>query len=261
MSKTPFYSVGGWTPDVPDHRDYYYAVPSFAPALPPSVSMLPLMPPAYDQKAHGSCTAQAARGAVQFTAKEQTGFKRKQPVPSAMFIYWNTRNDQGTAHDDSGATLRGTFKSLVRYGYCAERFWAYKDDNLLEQPTDDAYVKAAPYRLRTSAYMRVPQTLTALKTCLFERNPVAFGAMLYESFDRARVSGVVPYPLKDEDAIGGHAMLVVGYDDERQAFLVRNSWGKRWGLDGYCWIPYSYILNNDLTADLWTLKAVTALEA
>ncbi len=36
-----------------------------------------------------------------------------------------------------------------------------------------------------------------------------------------------------------HAILIVGWNDAKKAFLVKNSWGKDWGLDGYCWVKYN----------------------
>lgn len=37
----------------------------------------------------------------------------------------------------------------------------------------------------------------------------------------------------------GHAVLLVGYDDDNQCFKVKNSWGKSWGEDGYFRIAYN----------------------
>lgn len=63
-------------------------------------------------------------------------------------------------------------------------------------------------------------------------------------------------PAKGEDMVGGHCVALVGYDDERKAFLVRNSWGTGWGLNGYFWMPYEYVLNTNLCADFWTILKV-----
>lgn len=37
---------------------------------------------------------------------------------------------------------------------------------------------------------------------------------------------------------GGHATSIIGYSDSKSAFLIRNSWGTSWGLNGYCWMLY-----------------------
>lgn len=38
---------------------------------------------------------------------------------------------------------------------------------------------------------------------------------------------------------GGHAVALVGFDDEKKAWLIKNSWGEEWGESGYAWISYS----------------------
>ena len=62
----------GWKPDLPDHRDFYYAVaPPIAAALPAKVDLRPKCPPVYDQGQIGSCTANAIAAALQFDAARQ----------------------------------------------------------------------------------------------------------------------------------------------------------------------------------------------
>ncbi len=42
----------------------------------------------------------------------------------------------------------------------------------------------------------------------------------------------------EDEIVGYHALLLVGWDDGRQAWLARNSWGADWGNDGYLWLGY-----------------------
>ncbi len=81
---------------------------------------------------------------------------------------------------------------------------------------------------------------------------------MYESFESPAVaqSGVLPMPGPAENTIGGHAVLAVGYDDSKSAFIIRNSWGSGWGLAGYFYMPYTYITNADLADDFWVLQKV-----
>ena len=67
-------------------------------------------------------------------------------------------------------------------------------------------------------------------------------------------------PFPSEENLGGHAMLACGYSDEDQVFLVRNSWGTDWGDRGYCYMPYEYLTNTDLTGDCWTLRRANNLD-
>ena len=63
-------------------------------------------------------------------------------------------------------------------------------------------------------------------------------------------------PGEGESSLGGHAVMAVGYDNEKQVFIVRNSWGLGWGDKGYFYMPYEYIINNDLCDDFWTIRKV-----
>jgi len=56
-------------------------------------------------------------------------------------------------------------------------------------------------------------------------------------------------PKPNEQLEGGHAVLAVGYDDANQWFIVRNSWGTGWGMKGYFTLPYSYLLDQNLSDD------------
>ena len=66
----------------------------------------------------------------------------------------------------------------------------------------------------------------------------------------------MPLPnTSSERLVGGHAVLAVGFDNAKQAFLVRNSWGKDWGLAGYFWMPYAYATSRQ-AADFWTIRTI-----
>jgi len=38
--------------------------------------------------------------------------------------------------------------------------------------------------------------------------------------------------------LGGHCLAVIGYDDSREAWLCKNSWGDKWGEEGFFWVGY-----------------------
>jgi C1A family cysteine protease len=63
-------------------------------------------------------------------------------------------------------------------------------------------------------------------------------------------------PAPTDRCVGGHAVLVVGYDLNAKTFKVRNSWGNSWGQAGYFTLPFDYLLGG-LGADFWTLVAVS----
>ena len=95
-------------------------------------------------------------------------------------------------------------------------------------------------------------------TCLAQGYPFVFGFSVYDSFltDTVAQTGLVPMPGLLEAQSGGHAVLAVGYDQKRRQFLVRNSWSNAWGLGGYCWMPFEYLSDPDLSDDRWQISLV-----
>ncbi len=63
-------------------------------------------------------------------------------------------------------------------------------------------------------------------------------------------------PEKGEKMLGGHAVKAVGYDDAKGRFIVRNSWGPEWRMEGYFSIPYNYRLSDTLSMEFWTIRLV-----
>lgn len=253
-------NLNGWQRDELDHRDHYLLLPLHAlKALPPSYDMRPMSPPIYDQKQLGSCTSQAVARALQFTEKEMAPGK-KRPVPSRLFIYWNTRSLQGNTAEDTGASLRNSIKSVATNGYCRESLWIYNIEKFAEKPSEAAFNSAAVHKLQSLHYARVSQNLDAMRAVLADQNPIIFGFTVYPSFDKARKGGIVPVPMKSEKKDGGHAMTIVGYDDAKKVFICANSWGTRWGDKGYCYMSYQHLTNPDMAADFWTVKALPAIE-
>jgi len=245
----------GWRPSLPDHRDFkYHASKPTIESLPLKVDLRSNCPPIDNQFDLGSCTANAVGGLCEFVDKKiGTDEVIK---PSRLFIYYNTRKLEGTVGEDSGAYLRDVMKAINRYGYPSEDLWPYEVSKFTRKPPKVIYEAAKPSRIET--YSRVEQHVEHMKACLAEGFPFAFGFTVYESFEHDSVAktGIMIMPVHSEVAIGGHAVLAVGYDDERQKFIVRNSWGEEWGDRGYFHMPYSYITNPDLSADLWTLRFV-----
>jgi C1A family cysteine protease len=245
----------GWVRDLPDHRDFIFSAPmAVQSALPAKVDLRSQCPPVYDQGQLGSCTANAIAGALQFDE-----LKEKLPnpfVPSRLFIYYNERVIEGTVGSDSGAQLRDGVKAAAKLGVCPETEWPYDINKFIDKPPPQAFSDAR--HDLASNYLRIPQVLSQMKGCLAAGYPFVFGFTVYQSFESPAVatSGMVPMPKPAEKVLGGHAVCAVGYDDSQQAFIVRNSWGPKWGKKGYCFMPYTYLTDAQLASDFWTLRRI-----
>jgi C1A family cysteine protease len=243
----------GWKRDLPDHRDFKFKI-EMPHDLPPSVDLRAQCPPIYDQGDLGSCTANALGGAFQFEQKKQ---QKPDFVPSRLFIYYNEREMEGTINQDAGAQIRDGIKTMVDKGVCPEKMWPYNTWKFKKQPCPECYTVALENQVQE--YLRItPHTLYEVKHCLSDGYPVAFGFTIYESFMNEEVArtGIAPMPGPNESMLGGHATMIVGYDDSMSALLVRNSWGPNWGIGGYFWLPYGYVTEPNLSADYWTIRLV-----
>lgn len=245
----------GWIPDLPDRRDRIFAAPEATlRALPPRVDLRAACPPVYDQGRLGSCTAQAIAAALQFDQMKQ--LQTDVFTPSRLFIYYNERVIEGTVEEDSGAMLRDGIKSVARQGAPHESLWPQIIARFRDRPSRAAYRDGEDHQ--AILYERLVQTPDQLRGCLASGYPFVFGFAVYESFESTSVArgGDVPLPQRGESLLGGHAVLAVGYDDPQRRFIVRNSWGTAWGRDGYCTMPYEYLVDNGLSDDFWTIKMV-----
>jgi len=243
-------------PSEPDPRDYrltYMATAVTAASVPTTINLEPICPPVYDQGDIGSCTANSSCCMYSSVYKKtvKTLF-----LPSRLFLYYNTRVLENTVGFDSGATLRNTLKSLSKTGVCPETLWPYSIQNLFRKPGTAAYSSATTNR--AVAYASLDTTnLGTMKKVLVSGSVFVLGMLVYQSFMTMNGTWTVPIPnTNKEKLLGGHAVCVVGYDDSKKCFLVRNSWGTRWGLKGNFWLPYSFVMNPRLAFDAWVLYSV-----
>jgi C1A family cysteine protease len=247
----------GWKRDIKDVRDFKYRSLFTLPRaqLPKSVDLRNLCSPVEQQGGVGSCTANAVVGAMEYLKRDRLNRKvlcmRVIRDLSRLFVYWNTRAIENTIDVDCGASIRNAIKALASNGTCYEKSWPYQEDAWAKKPDEKCYKEALDYKI--VSYYRVENMDEALNA-LAQKLPVAFGAMLFESFSEAEKTATVDLPAEGERAIGGHAMLIVGYDQEKEEFIVRNSWGTGWGDQGYCYMPFAYCTFGGRVDDFWVVK-------
>ncbi len=244
----------GWQPDLPDHRDLSYAAPGpVLRKLPKKMDLRNGCPAVYDQGQLGSCTANAIGGAFHFDLIRQ---KAAVFMPSRLFIYYNERVIENTVNNDNGAQIRDGIKTVNKQGVCPEPSWPYNISEFAQKPHANCYNEALKHQVLS--YQRVVRDINQMKGCLADGYPFVFGFTVYESFEGSAVAktGILNLPKKTEKVVGGHAVLAVGYDDTGKRFVVRNSWGANWGQKGYFTMPFEYLLNENLSDDLWTIRLV-----
>jgi C1A family cysteine protease len=243
----------GTHPDIPDPRDREFTVPRGLPRrLPRQVSLIESAPPIYNQgKKLYSCSANAIAAAIWHLERR---YWPDAESPSRMFLYYNERAREGLAGANAPVSLRAGYKSIAKQGICREAMWPYHDDEFAVKPPRNCYSAALDHR--AIEYFRIRREMKMFHACLADGEPFAAGLSVMASFMTKAVtrSGHVPMPGPHDRHVGGHAVLVVGYDDGRQLFTFRNSWGRQWGAGGYGTLPYAYLLDERLSWDFWTVR-------
>jgi C1A family cysteine protease len=252
----------GWirnpNPPAYDPQTHFQTPPVHAMAQPPQVDLRPRFTsiPVYDQGNLGSCTANAWAGEVAYLR-----FHAKLPnlwTPSRLFIYWNERNIEGDVTQDAGAMLVTGATVLKNFGVPPEAEWPYDPAQFANQPPPQAFHDAHPHRIIQPQLIN-NSDLIAMRSCLALGWPIVMGFSVYESFESPAVAstGVVPMPAPGEKLLGGHAVLIVGYTNADQRFIVRNSYGPAWGIGGNFTIPYAYVTSYTLCSDCHTAHGCT----
>jgi C1A family cysteine protease len=263
----------GWQPDLPDMRDLTAASKEIDRVLsksaplkkagqtaPAKIDLRKWCSPIEDQANIGSCTAHAGVGMMEYYERRAFG---KYLDASRLFLYKVTRNLLGFKGDD-GATLRDTMKAMVLFGVPPEKYWPYNTGKFNDEPSAFCYAFAQSYQAMRYYRLDPPGTapadvLATIKRALAADLALMFGFSVYSSIPGpGDGKGEIPYPAPGDTLEGGHAILAVGYDDnkkigkEKGALLIRNSWGVTWGDQGYGWLPYAYV-ENGLADDFWSL--------
>ena len=239
--------------DRPDRRDFKVRFQPEEIPTDETVDLCEYVDHVYSQGNLGSCTANAVCAAYMIDLHKQ---KLKNFYPSRLFLYYNTRKVEGKQDKDDGASLRDTVKTLQKQGVCSESKWPYVVSKFAIKPSDQCYQDAKGNIV--SKYERIEKysDKDQLRACLKAGFPFVFGFKVFESFNNIPLSGYMEMPAIGEEPKGEHAVVAVGYDDERKAIKVLNSWGPHWGHNGYFYMPYEFITDPALCFDFWKIEFV-----
>jgi Papain family cysteine protease len=217
--------------------------------LPDTVDLRDKCPPVFDQENLESCTADTLISAYQFNDQKFNG--------SRLFLHYNERFNNENINEDDKLSLSNSINVFKKYGVCQEQLWPYVDDGAKykTKPSQQCYTNALPHRM--IIVNNIDHNLSSMKHCLVNGNPFVLGMMIYSSFESEEVekTGNVSIPdVDNEQFLGGHAVLCVGYDNTKEQFIMRNSFGSEWGDNGYFYVSYEYLTSLTLTTDLWEIK-------
>lgn len=212
----PDFSLGA-IQSPPDARDFHIAAryaalgitPTAAAALPSRYLAGP-MPGVLDQGLTPQCVAFS-------NAAEQAMFDWKDQ--HAWFAFDEGRFFAAIGGGPNGAALRAALDQRLHVGY----------------PTvghDDAALH------KIASYYAVPGTLLSIKQAIHDFGPLVLATPWYQSWFTPAGNGRLP--AASGGIVGGHAIVAWGWDD-RIGLLLRNSWSKKWGMNGNCYMPYAQV--------------------
>lgn len=202
---------------------------------PTRVDLRPHCSPVENQGHIGSCVANAIAGAIEFHLIRNGTPKDL----SRLFIYYNARRLAETETVDRGSSRTKALAAVLGWGACSEAMWPYQPAMVHTRPTKDCYEAASAL---TAVQCAITPHGQGVREALAYGFPVVFGMqtprqMIYVEAHKTKQMRP-PADGKWETTSSGHAMLIVGYDDFENAWLVRNSWGPGWADGGYVWIDY-----------------------
>lgn len=231
--------LGGWIPDEAD-ADVPKLKKIAEIQTPGLVDLRAKCSPVENQAQVGSCVANAIVGALEY---HQIRNGSKLIDLSRLFVYYNARK-LGDRIGQSGTTVQRAMAAIFGWGVCPASMWPYQTAMVDERPTEDCYKTADNFK-----GVQIAQTSwgAGCREALANGLPVAFGMDIamddFGPSGQGGKTGMIKPPIDGNwpNPNGGHAMLMVGYDDGKRAWLVRNSWGAGWGDGGHVWIDYDYM--------------------
>ncbi|WP_292009934.1 C1 family peptidase [Chryseobacterium sp.] len=200
-------------------------------ALPASYSMY--TSPIGNQGMEGSCvawaTAYAALSSLEYT------FRGVSAPRSPEYVF----NQIKVSSDCNGAYVSSGLNLIKNQGACSWDEMPYTDAGCTTQPNTAQKNAAGAHKIVNWGTLNKAD-LTGIKTLLSANIPVIIAVTVDTSFYNMQNTGWIWKGAHSGTVYGGHAICVIGYDDNKQAFKVQNSWGTSWGERGYFWIDYTF---------------------
>ncbi|MFL5811908.1 MAG: FG-GAP-like repeat-containing protein [Flavisolibacter sp.] len=246
--------AGGSFPTVPEEHnklinwDKLKSLRTTASSCPSSIDLSAQIPAPEDQGVQGSCVAWAVGYYIKSYwegIENSWAFNTSSHLTSPQYLYSQTHFTM--TRGGGGSNIGDAMSLLVSKGAATLDVCPYDPSDwygFLNMPTDQMHQQA--FRFRNMDWTALPlRNIDAIKTRLCNGYPVAMGGIpIYPDLDNLNFSN------DTYDDLSGtrreyHAIAIIGYDDTRQAFKFINSWGPSWGLNGYGWISYNLVANND----------------
>ena len=210
--------------------------PGAQPTLPSKIDLSANFPTPGNQGQQGSCVGWAtAYAAKSYQEKVEMSWSLNSPehLFSPAFIY-----NQINGGQDNGSSIVEALRLITGRGAATLATMPYTDRDFTTQPKPTAFEEATKFK---AARFQTVNGTAGIKAALASGQPVVGGIGVFPASFRLQGANSI-YNAALGSYGGGHAVAIVGYDDNRYggAFKIINSWGTDWGDQGYFWLPYSF---------------------
>lgn len=203
-----------------------------------------------DQSFTNACAGFALSGAYETAWKQNIGERINM---SALYPYYKARQVRGREAYDEGCFIRDALQSALTDGIALEQYHSFHPFRVFSKPSLQADISARYNRV--ISYWRCT-TLKDIKRAIKNQHEVIIGMLVNNEFMRHRTSDSYEVFKERINQGSGHAMRIIGYDDEKKAFLIINSWGRAWGNNGLGWISYDTV--NSAWFEAWFILSRSA---
>lgn len=248
-------AANGWLVDDEDMEDIpedIVIVDVDEDELAASVSLESKFPPIGDQGSYGTCVVWAA-GYNLKTALDaidnnwttsQLASSSNQTSPADL---WSAIPSSSRGSGCNGTNFDPALTALISKGAASLSAVPYSKISCTSTSAKgNSSNKLANYRKIADADNNIGMTAANFKYYLNQGRPIVIGARLGDNFMSWNSSSVIKSDTYLQDGMqhAYHAMVLSGYDDNKNAFRVRNSWGKSWGDNGSIWVDYNFFLKS-----------------
>lgn len=225
--------------------------PSDSMKVPESVDLRKFFNPVRDQHTLGSCTSFAVVSMYEamMNSKRVEGENSMSPA----FLYYFSNVLKGKPQ--GGSNFFEQLEVLGKHGVCRDDLFAYDSDSLTSKPSQDAEEDAVKHRVVCAKQIPLADSEDKVETlrknhhiltsALSEGYPIGISLKIYDNLGKTGPFVIHPDQAPEAKEDGWHAMVIVGYSEENNFYIVRNSWGEEFGDQGYCYVPTTYIDDPD----------------
>lgn len=205
--------------------------------LPEFVDLASFFPEPGHQGAQGSCVGWAVGYALK-TYQEAIEFNISSPQSwdhfSPAFVFNSIKQSEDCR---AGSRISDALEFVANTGAVRMQDFPYEEAVCLP-PSEELKSRGREFSIKSYRRLQRDGLLFAMREALSNEKPVVIALRVFPSLEQWQGGENYRHDPETEFQVDFHAVTVVGYDDERRALKVINSWGTGWGDAGYFWLDY-----------------------